>query len=333
MEDQANIQNIDHSDGIEESPPRLNNIRLWTLFTVITFVMGIGSGYLLWGRERPQESAGTSISEITPSPDDNQDELVEISRQINPPDGYLLPVVYGNIGPQLLDAGAIDYDQFVQVYQQSGSPLTEDQLEILTKGSDEAIVIDGENSYFLLNFFWALGLTNQNELLTEGPMMQYGEDEVGSFASTGGWTISAQPLADIYSSTPIITLTEEQQERVFQVSSTVYRPCCNNPTHFPDCNHGMAMLGLLELMASQDASTEEMYEAAKYFNAFWFPRQTFEIALYFKESEGLNFSEIDAEKMVGYDYSSATGFKSVHEWLATNGLLEQVPGGGSGCGV
>ncbi len=333
MEDQANIQNVDQPDGLEESPPRLNNIRLWTLFSVIIFVMGIGSGYLLWGRERPQESAGTSGSEITPSPDKNQDKIVEISRKINPPDGYALSVVYGNIGPQLLEAGAIDYDQFVQVYQQSGSPLTEEQLDILTKGSDEAIVIDSGNAYFLLNFFWALGLTNQNELLTEGPMMQYGEDEVGSFASTGGWTISTQPLADIYSSTPIITLTEEQQERVVQVSSTVYRPCCNNPTHFPDCNHGMAMLGLLELMASQDASTKEMYEAAKYFNAFWFPQQTFEIALYFQASEGLNFSEIDAEQMVGYEYSSATGFKSIHDWLATNYLLEQVPGGGSGCGV
>jgi hypothetical protein len=95
----------------------------------------------------------------------------------------------------------------------------------------------------------------------------------------------------------------------------------------------MAMLGMLELLASQDASTQEMYMAAKYFTAFWFPQQTFEIALYFQASEGLTFSEIDAEQMVGVEYSSASGFNSIHDWLATNGLLEQVPGGGSGCGV
>ena len=43
----------------------------------------------------------------------------------------------------------------------------------------------------------------------------------------------------------------------------VYRPCCDNATHFPDCNHGMAMLGLLELMAAQGASEEEMFAAAR----------------------------------------------------------------------
>jgi hypothetical protein len=332
MEEQGKTQEINQSYSQRRSP-RMGDTRPWIIYFVFIFLLGIASGYLLWGKENPTESTGSSNEEIAPVVNDNQDELAEISRQINPPEGYSLPVTYGNIGPQLLEAGAIDYDQFVQVYQDSGSPLTEKQLTILTSGSDEPIVINNQNAYFLLNFFWALGLTNQNELLTEGPMTQYGEGEVGRFASTGGWTISTQPLAEIYSSTPIVTLTEEQQERVFQVSSTVYRPCCNNPTHFPDCNHGMAMLGMLELMASQDASIEEMYRAAKYFNAFWFPQQTFEIALYFQASEGLSFSEIDAEQMVGYDYSSATGFTKVHDWLESYGLLEQTPGGGSGCGV
>jgi hypothetical protein len=47
----------------------------------------------------------------------------------------------------------------------------------------------------------------------------------------------------------------------------------------------MAMLGLLQLMASQD----EMFETAKYFNAFWYPSQTFEIATFYKEAMSLVF--------------------------------------------
>jgi hypothetical protein len=112
-------------------------------------------------------------------------------------------------------------------------------------------VIHQENQHFLLNLFWAFGLANQNRVLTEGQMMSNGKEEVVRFASTGGWTLARKPLLEIYSRYPIVSLTEEQQKRLEEVAQGVYRPCCDNPTHFPDCNHGMAMLGLLELMASR----------------------------------------------------------------------------------
>ena len=54
-----------------------------------------------------------------------------------------------------------------------------------------------------------------------------------------------------YSMHRFIVLTPEQQALVEKVSKGIYRPCCGNSVYFPDCNHGMAMLGLLELMASQ----------------------------------------------------------------------------------
>ena len=38
---------------------------------------------------------------------------------------------------------------------------------------------------------------------------------------------------------------------VEEIAGNIYRPCCGNSTAFPDCNHGMAMLGLIELMVSQ----------------------------------------------------------------------------------
>ena len=259
-------------------------------------------------------------------------DIVALSRQVNPIEGYALPVKFGNIGPQLLAKGAIDYNRFAQLYQQLGQPLTDEQVAVLVSGSDAPIIFRSYNAHFLLNFFWALGLTNQNRILTEGPMMQRGRNQVGNYASTGGWTIGAKVAMELYASAPIITLTSEQQARVEQVASAVYRPCCDNPTHFPDCNHGMAMLGVLELMAAQDVSVEGLFTAAKYINAFWFPQQTLELATYFKASQGLDFAQVDPRQLVGSEFSSASGFQAVHQWLADKGLLQQTNGGAS-CGV
>ncbi len=259
-------------------------------------------------------------------------ETSALLEQINPSEGYTLPYTYGDIGPQILEAGGIDLERFVQLYEDSGRPLTDAQMQILTEGSDEPITINRENAHFVLNFLWAFGLTNQNPVLDEGPMMQYGDAQVVRFASTGGWSLAAIPIDDLYSSAAIIELTPEQQAIVEEAAENTYRPCCNNSTAFADCNHGMAMLGLFELMASQGATIDELFEAAKHFNAFWFPQQTLDLAIYFGATTGESFDQVDPRTLVGADYSSAGGWRSARQWLAENDLIEEVPGG-SGCGV
>jgi hypothetical protein len=249
------------------------------------------------------------------------------------PDSYTLPVRYGDLGPQLIRSGAIDFDRFVQVYEDSAAPLTEAQKAILLGETDAPIVIDGENAYFLLNVFWAFGLSNRNPILTDGPMVSQGIEQAGRFASTGGWTIGARPAMELYASTAYVTLTPVQQERLQKVAEQVYRPCCDNPTHFPDCNHGMAMLGMLELLAANDASETEMFEAAKYLNAFWFPQQTYELAAYYKLVEGTDFEDVDAQQAVSRNLFSGSGYQGMHQWLVANFGLEQGPGSGNSCGV
>jgi hypothetical protein len=49
----------------------------------------------------------------------------------------------------------------------------------------------------------------------------------------------------------IIKLTKEQEDLVYKVAQNTFRPCCNNSTFAQDCNHGSALLGALELAASQ----------------------------------------------------------------------------------
>jgi hypothetical protein len=95
----------------------------------------------------------------------------------------------------------------------------------------------------------------------------------------------------------------------------------------------MAMLGLLELMAAQGATEEEMFAAAKYLNAFWFPQQTLEMATFFKHTQNLDFAQVDAREFVGSTVSSGTGFRTIHQWLATNNLLDQSSDRGRNCAV
>jgi hypothetical protein len=245
--------------------------------------------------------------------------------EVNPEEGYTLGIPYGDLGPKVVESGAIDLSKF--------KPLNDEYQKILTQESDDFITIKRDNAYFLLNFFWALGLANKNPILEEGQITNYSQEKIGSFASTGGWTLGEKPTMGFYSSTEIIKLTSDQQARVEEVAGNVFRPCCGNPTSFPDCNHGMALLAVLELMAANDASVEEMYEAAKYFNAFWFPQQYLDLAIYFKSKEGKNFKDVDPKLIVGRDFSSAQGWSKVRKWLADNNLIEPAPSGGGSCGT
>jgi hypothetical protein len=302
--------------------------------TALAFAWGVGVGYVAWGRTKTEASsalssaavgpAATIIVTATPTPQPAQVEM---------PHSYDLPVAYGEIGPSLLDYGAFTYDGFAQVYAQAGQPLTAEQQAIIREGSDGQITISHANAYFLLNFFWALGLSNDNPILKAGPMMEYSKGQIERFASTGGWPLATRPVPELFASAPVIEIDEAQQARLEEAAAAVYRPCCDNPTIFPDCNHGMAMLGLLELMASQNASVDQMLEAAKYVNSFWFPGQAQEVGTYYLAQSSSDFTSIDAREMVSAESFSRRGFASVHQWLVENGKLEQQPQNGSSCGV
>jgi hypothetical protein len=253
--------------------------------------------------------------------------------QVNPKDGYTLPVSMGDLGPQMVKAGVIDRDLFIQIYEQAGQPLTDSQMAMLDGTYAEKVVMNRQNAYFLLNFFWAIGLSSKNPILDTGPIQQNDKTAYDSYASTGGWTLATRPVKDIFSALDLLQLTPAQQKRVEEAASVIYRPCCDNPTHFPDCNHGMAMLGLLELMASQNASLDEMFSAAKYVNAFWYQQQTLEQAVYFLKAEGSKYKDIDAKFILGPKFSSGTGFARLHQTLSQNGLLPQSGGSGGSCGV
>jgi hypothetical protein len=293
---------------------RIQHIGWIGVAVIAIFLFGLGSGYWKWGQSK---TAALNIAVL--------------QQQISPVDGYALSLSYGELGPLLMERGVFSYEVFAAIYENSGNPLTAEQIKILKDGSEEEIVITEQNAHFLLNFFWAVGLANQNPILTTGPMMKYGEGEVGRFASTGGWSLATKPVTEIYASMNLIPLTAEQQKLVEEVAGAVYRPCCDNHTLFPDCNHGMAMLGILELMASKGATADEMFQAAKYINAYWFPDQALETAIYLQMNENTDFASADPRLVVGEKFSSGSGAGRVHQELQAQGLLPQAPSQGGSC--
>ncbi|GIW63592.1 MAG: hypothetical protein KatS3mg091_394 [Patescibacteria group bacterium] len=257
----------------------------------------------------------------------------EVLSEINPQQGYEINAEFGNLGPKMIELGVIDLEKFKNVYERSGQPLTQEQIDILTKGSNQKVKIDRNSAYFLLNFFWAAGLANKSKVLTEGEITKYGQDQLGYFASTGGWSLSKTEPMNYYAKERLIPLTPDQEILVEKVASNIYRPCCNNSTAFPDCNHGMALLAVLQLMAANGATENQMYEAAKYFNAFWFPQNYYDLALYFKNKEGKTFRQINNKTLLSAEFSSASGWQRAKKWLQDNGIVQQPPQTGGSCGV
>jgi hypothetical protein len=249
-----------------------------------------------------------------------------LSSEVLPNDGVVLPIKWGDLGRQMVTAGVIDVNKFRQLFD---GQLSTDQEAMLSGNWDDQVKIDQQNSRFLLDLLWALGLGNKNSILTEGEMSnpQYGG--AGNFASTGGWSLAKGQAMDHYSKYEFIKLTAQQQALVEDVSKNIYRPCCGNSTHFPDCNHGMAMLGLLELMASQGATEQQMYDTALAVNSYWFPQTYLDLAMYFKE-QGQSWDQVDAKLALGQQFSSGQGYADTRKKIKS---LLQVQSGGGGCGV
>ncbi|MDP2704386.1 MAG: hypothetical protein Q8P01_04150 [bacterium] len=256
----------------------------------------------------------------------NVEQEKALEEQVFPKEGITLPIQWGDIGKKLVEKGAIDKEQFEAIYETRGGLAPQEQ-SMLSEEYKGKIVMNSENANVLLNIFWALGLANKNTILEKGPMTDPKYGGAGNFASTGGWTIAKGDAMDHYSAYELIKLSEEEQAKVERVSQGIYRPCCGNSTYFPDCNHGMAMLGLLELMAANGVSEKDMYKVALQVNSYWFPETYLTIAAY-KKTQGVPWDKVDAKEVLGPDYSSASGYQNIK----TKTEPQTIQGGG-GCGV
>lgn len=298
-------------------------IPLWLVIMLVintSLLTGLIEYYFL---KRDFKRAAVNLSQTTSS----QDELVEVLKQeVIPYNGYSTSLKWKDLGQQLVEAGVIDQKKFEQLFL--NDPNSKDSLKYLEGNWDENIVINENNSRFLVNTLWALGLVNRSKVLDEGPMRDKGI-KTGNMASTGGWTLGTKDAMRHYSSREIIKLTAKQEELVQKIAESVYRPCCNNHTAFPDCNHGMAALGYIQLAVKEGLTEEQIYKDLLAFNSYWFPQNYIEMAVYF-DKNGTKWNSVDAKLALSKDYSSATGAQRIKQSIEG---VEGVQSKGGGCGA
>lgn len=275
----------------------------------------------------------------------------QLQEAVIPSGGVVLPVTWNDLGKQLVAAGVIDEAKFTQLYAQRGGlprpfddaskgrGLPQDMQQMLDATGNGQIKMTPQNSGIILNLLWALGLGQKSAVLTAGPMMSNPSVQPSQFASTGGWPLADGSVMNHYAKHNFLNLTDAQEQLVESVAKNIYRPCCGNSTYFPDCNHGMAMLGLLELMASQGATADQMYRTALAVNSYWFPDTYLTIAQYL-QTKGIAWNAVKPQDILGANYSSGQGYQRIVQQVqATQQPAAQNQGSapaqrsGPGCGA
>jgi hypothetical protein len=294
-------------------------------FTVkLVFLLSLGLSLLSADGTR----AAAFAAEPTQGKSSKSEEIARIAAKVLPKDGFSLPIKWRELGPRLVKLGIIDLAKLKQLYKNDGDLLA--YLRYLEAPSDAFISITPKNAPFLVNVFWALGLANRNPLL-EKLAAEMPERDLMRLASTGGWILGTKPPEEFYSNFDIIRLTAQQQKLVADIARNIYRPCCNNATSVPDCNHGIALLGLMQLMAANGLERDEILRASLQFNSFWFPEQYVKTALLF-QLHGVEWKKVDPQEILGFQYSSANGWmQNVNAKLQKEGYLSPEQKGGSSC--
>lgn len=234
---------------------------------------------------------------------------------------------------KLVEAGAIDPDKFLEAHKDRG-PVPE-WVSLVLEGKRQELILSVENALFNLNLLWPIGLATKAAFNDESPIL--GKDLL-NFASTGGWTLGRENNGAVYfNKVETLTLSPEQSSLARRIAENTFRSCCDNSAFFQDCNHGSAMLGLIEIAASNGQNPESILKLAKVANGFWYPEQYVEMALFFDAVKGISWENVSADLILSSKFSSMSGWqKNVHAVLSDQGLLippQQSGGGGSGCAV
>lgn len=247
-----------------------------------------------------------------------------------PAQGFKTNVRLNNIVPELVLSGALNLSKVEQLY---GKNLTQQELGIFTKPNYTNLTLNTSNANFYLLIFWAIGISNKNQILDNfSAELNASNSTVADLASVGGWTLGTNSSGMAYfNKLQLIGLSPLQQGEMYDIAAHTYRPCCDNPTAFPDCNHGAALLALMELGASEGLNGSQLYTLALQAQTLWFPSYyaTTALELHYKNVSYWNAPQIVLDK----NYSSFSGwYYDSYEPLKTNNQLPKA-GASAACGI
>jgi hypothetical protein len=251
----------------------------------------------------------------------------DIIEEVTPKAGVPTGVVFGDSIQRLIATGALDTDKF----RAAKKDLPKWVERLLTSRSDDPIRFSDQTAPYLVDLLWPIGLANKADFNKESPINTL---NIPGFASTGGWTLGKADNGYLYfNSVEVVHMSDHAQAMVLDVATHTFRPCCDNSTFFQDCNHGSALLGLLELAASQGATRSGLYGLALIANSYWFPDNYAQTALYFSHFYHASWDRMPPNLILGSDYSSLSGWeKNVSERLAAaNITLPGQPKGQQAC--
>lgn len=244
-------------------------------------------------------SAATTVAQM------DSELAIGVVNQFLPAAGIRTETIFADSLQKLIAAGALDPVKYRAAYDPHGRvPVWVERL--LTANSAEPIVFSSETAPYLLNLLWPLGLATKTKFNTASPL---NTTNLPNFASTGGWTLGRASSGSIYfNRIESLRLTDVQDARTYVVATNAFRPCCDNSTFFQDCNHGSALLGLLELAASQGATERDLYWLAKLANSYWFPGYYLRTALHFALIRQ-SWDEVDPQLVMSKRFSTLDGWR------------------------
>jgi len=319
-----------------QDPSLKENEKHWFVgLLVLTVILG----YVAWSMLKTDPIIAKALSGIV-NPNDNAlynanvsetgNKLIdEVTAKVLPEYGFQSKIALGDSVVKLTQNNVIDRNKFLAIYQDRGG-LPAELESVLDEPSQRPMLLTRQNANYYVNLMWPLGLANYMSSNRESPILG---ESLFNFASTGGWNLGKEENGgEYFNKFNIVELTPEQEALVTKIAKNTYRPCCNNSTFFQDCNHGSALLGLLQLGASQGLSEDELYREALAFNSFWFPHNYIQTALYFKAVKNVDWEDVNPKEVMGKVYSSASGAGLVAQKVNELGLVPQQQGGGS-CGT
>lgn len=286
--------------------PELGKVFAWVLAGAAAFLLVfqvsygfVGSSFDAGKKDHALDANSGKVSDINRA-------LQEAIEEVTPAAGFTTKVKWNGVVSEMVKQGVLDPAKLERVLKERYGQDMKPQWRAVLAGENANLEINSDNAVFMMYVLWALAKSNSSQILLDSPFAKYFKNYDIGIGKAG------------YGNAELLILTPKQQKAAREVAEIASRPCCNNTTAQPDCSHGYSALGLVELMASQNFSRQEMFDVFVKFNSFWFPETYVKTALYFKLAQGKNWSELDKELIAGKEYSSLSGAYKVKNYLKQN---------------
>src|SRR3989344_7244498 len=140
MSPQKLMENENQNQITETTPPTQQPKKNWILSASI-----LASALVLAGALVYTDDQGIGGLSQGASASGAQDDTSALEEDVLPSDGVVLPVVWGDLGAKLVEAGAIDAEKFRSIYEQKGA-FTDEYEYLLSGDKNGRIKITNWNS-------------------------------------------------------------------------------------------------------------------------------------------------------------------------------------------